>query len=613
MVTSNTTNCIPAIPVSNKFHVLETISSHSPETPVTPEASSLPPSQNDEDEHLEVGNTDPFNHGKKLFTDINDLRSTYHDISSKILISLGETSLNSITADHIKKCNKLPKKELGEYLLDILRKCSPLCIDSSLETIGDVKSKLQINNLSSEISQCIQHNFEKQNAVISDIQKQITQLQAYSNSLNPIQHQIPATHHHNIGATPTPLSEIRNVNAPINNPTQAIEGFLNNFMPNELVSELNDFLEQCAEFDENVESGHSVTMFGEPYHYNGSKHSNRIAKFPSPITKVAELLHEKYPEQDFNSCLVNKFSGPSSWLPRHSDDEATIAPESLICTVSIGHSTTIDFKEIHGNETVKHMAEPNSLYAMTRKSQAFCNHCISNNEEMPDHSIRYSLTFRVISKKYTKSTLIVGDSNTKNLKFGTGKGTFGHNMPGKRQEALHINDINPADCCGFSNIFVHCGINNLKSYKINNPSKVTKVFDELKAKIEHITILCPKSRLFISPILPTKNREWNQRAVQFNRNLFTYRNEQFGKFETLNFSEFCNEFGMLSDDFGKYWNQNDPLHLGSKGISTLVKIFREKVNSSIISAATPYRAYSDVVRGHSVSNTTGVHGADSAT
>ena len=48
--------------------------------------------------------------------------------------------------------------------------------------------------------------------------------------------------------------------------------------------------------------------------------------------------------------------------------------------------------------------------------------------------------------------------------FGLGRGyggTFGHNIPGRRIQAMHIEDINPADCCGYKNIFLHCGINNI--------------------------------------------------------------------------------------------------------------------------------------------------------
>ena len=51
---------------------------------------------------------------------------------------------------------------------------------------------------------------------------------------------------------------------------------------------------------------------------------------------------------------------------------------------------------------------------------------------------RYSITFRSVGKN---STIIIGDSNTKHLKFSTGqhreKGTFEYHMPGERVETFH--------------------------------------------------------------------------------------------------------------------------------------------------------------------------------
>ena len=38
---------------------------------------------------------------------------------------------------------------------------------------------------------------------------------------------------------------------------------------------------------------------------------------------------------------------------------------------------------------------------------------------------RFSITLRTINKNFCRSTLVIGDSNTKELVFGTGKGTFG--------------------------------------------------------------------------------------------------------------------------------------------------------------------------------------------
>ena len=69
---------------------------------------------------------------------------------------------------------------------------------------------------------------------------------------------------------------------------------------------------------------------------------------------------------------------------------------------------------------------------------------------------RYSITIRSVDKNYKNSTIIIGDSNTKHLKFSTGQhremGTLGYNMPGKRVETLHISQIDERKCLGIETL-----------------------------------------------------------------------------------------------------------------------------------------------------------------
>ena len=98
---------------------------------------------------------------------------------------------------------------------------------------------------------------------------------------------------------------------------------------------------------------------------------------------------------------------------------------------------------------------------MSRKSQDTWKHRIDPNPEAS--SVRYSLTFRYVTKHNENATIVIGDSNTRYLKFGTGKGTFGDKLPGKRVLAFTIDQINPEICTGYRNIFIHCGINNIRN------------------------------------------------------------------------------------------------------------------------------------------------------
>ena len=148
---------------------------------------------------------------------------------------------------------------------------------------------------------------------------------------------------------------------------------------------------------------------------------------------------------------MNRFEGPESLLPQHSDNELIIHPESKIITLSIGSECTLTFGDIsNGNDVLQHLAKQRELYSMTRRSQEFYNH-------------RYSLTFRSIGRLNRNTTCILGDSNTAELKFGSDpRRSFGSSLPGKRFPAPLLDDVNPYNSCGYSNVVLMCGINNLK-------------------------------------------------------------------------------------------------------------------------------------------------------
>ena len=282
-------------------------------------------------------------------------------------------------------------------------------------------------------------------------------------------------------------------------------------------------------------------------------------------------------ERALNSCLINKYCGPESNLPRHSDNESTIEPGSSIFTISLGTKVDVTFTEIYNPDTVvKQTVAPNSLYVMSHKSQTYWEHEIKKCDSLASSDIRYSLTFRHVSKKYNKSSIIIGDSNTYNLKFGEGVGTFGHNIPGKRVEAYTIHDINPVDCCGYRNIFIHCGINDIKEYSITGPAKVAACFRRLADKVNEIKLVCPRSKVYVSPILPTKDRALNERCLYFNKLLFEFIRKSMGEIQSHDFNVFLDkkDNGMLSSEMGRYNKPYDTLHLGAKGLRKLVEIIR---------------------------------------
>ena len=97
----------------------------------------------------------------------------------------------------------------------------------------------------------------------------------------------------------------------------------------------------------------------------------------------------------------------------------------------------------------------------------------------------------------------------------------------------------------------------------------------------------------VSPILPTKAQYLNDRAKLFNQILFDYINNYNPKVSCLDFNCFLDENELLSNQFGRFRDPSDPIHLGSSGIFTLSRLISAKVFSN----PTDGRLFSHVLAG----------------
>ena len=568
----------------------------------------------EENINVEVGELPHFNYCKRLHDQLHNLEELSTLISSDLCTILSKTTLSSLTTEDFKS-TKLQKKKLGEYILKLLKTCHEISTESNLQMmLHQTPPEAITRPVLAEISQKVEETLAKtlqaemtqfdnaQDQRFKEIQNQIAQLQSYSDSLHHgPEHRTKQQHAQS--AMPAEYNTPSSACLDEINKLPPVDDYQDDFIPTGLADKLQDMLNNCEQLKINVESGHSVMTYGHTYHYVGSKNpvDSPIENLPGPILEVIELIGKKFGtslSEGINSCLVNRYCGPDAFLPRHADDEFSINPKSSIFTVSLGSKTTVKFTNQHNGLTEDRSIEPNSVYVMSRASQQLWKHQISKGD-ISSSTVRYSLTFRHLSEEFLRSTVVIGDSNTKHLHFGTGKGTFGQLIPGERVEALHIDNLNPLDCCGYKNIFIHCGINSIKHVRVNTAEKVEEHFSVLKHKLEQIMTLCPDSNIVVAPILPTKRDEWNVRGIHFNRCLFRFENLCRRRFSTLHYSVFKDcATGRLRNDLGSYWNPDDALHLGSGGIRLLVGMIRERVfNSKIVSNKT----YASVVSGHSAS------------
>ena len=116
--------------------------------------------------------------------------------------------------------------------------------------------------------------------------------------------------------------------------------------------------------------------------------------------------------------------------------------------------------------------------------------------------MRYSITIRATHWTFLNSTALIGDSNTKGVKFGVGSGTMGRGTPGKRIEAFHVEDVDASSCVAYRNIVLMVGTNNLKQDATHTEADLRNLIALYRRKLEQIRSLNPKCKLFIVPVIP---------------------------------------------------------------------------------------------------------------
>ena len=178
--------------------------------------------------------------------------------------------------------------------------------------------------------------------------------------------------------------------------------------------------------------------------------------------------------------------------------------------------------------------------------------------------------------------LICFDSNTKYIKLDNEQ-LISHRVP-----TYLIEDIDPNLCAGYKKIWIHVGINNMKSIRCSNTNDIHRHFNNFMFKLNNIRSICPHSKIIISPIPPTAIPALNKRSIIFNKLLFS--RDYF--FTTMNFNMFCGPDGKLMDIYRCYNNKDDKIHFGSLGI----KILTSKIRHCFSISTIDHRSYASVAK-----------------
>ena len=345
-----------------------------------------------------------------------------------------------------------------------------------------------------------------------------------------------------------------------------------NIMDEALVDELTTYVNSAGESFKEIGKNRKTLYFGEYcYKYGDTKHQS--APFPEAIQKLLDFIKDKYPNENYNSCLISQYNTGSDFCPSHKDDEPWIDPKSNICTISLGSNRVMRFSRSQSPnesepEPLDLELQNNSLLMFSRKSQEEWKHSI-----IPDKNIqtkRWSFTLRCIKPYFMNSTLVIGDSNTKELKFGDGKGCFGAWVPGERIQASRIADIpDPSNLYPYRNLLLHVGINDINRHN-REPTKT--LISSLDTKCKTISQRFPNMRIFISLLLPTTNPDLNCSVNELNQQLQALVNSRSYLYNTIQHHNLLDQNRMLRANFCR-----DYIHLNGLGLSEFVRTIKTAV------------------------------------
>ena len=381
------------------------------------------------------------------------------------------------------------------------------------------------------------------------------------------------------------------------NPTNCIDSCNESTISNELKLKVSSVLSQHNIYftKDDVE----IATFGYPNLLTettrGRSHSGTI---PSAINDVITAL-DPHNNKNLNSVVVKRFSKKGSTADNYFVNKI-ITPESDIYTLALGGPFKITFNDKVTNQDTVIDINDNNCFIMSQQSQFYWSHKI--NCDVLAKEYQYTISFLSASHNHN-STLIIGDSNTYNIKFQSERerSSLGKYITGKRYTCYIVENIELEKCLGYQNIIFHLGINNLKDRShsnigLNGRVDISAVFDSWLSTLITIRNLCPYSKIIVSPIMPTKIRALNTKAIAFNRLIFSCINKFW--FE-LDFNSFVNESGLLDDNFGRHYNAEtgrmDRIHLGRLGIARLGLMYKDAIlgKAGIVNG----RSYADVIRG----------------
>ena len=508
-------------------------------------------------------------------------------IRTTICSGLNKTSFSEVSADQMigKGNTKLSKEYLANCVITLARLAEtldPIVYANSVITCGKEIPNSCVNGVEiEEFKQYVDNMQSKLENYDTILQSNQQQFDTMYKTLTELVHSTTKSPHTTAPNTTLGPNTTSPHAEPPQPPCSPYVTYVKDAVSETLIQSIRTFVTEKQEELVNIGGCRDTMYFGEyGYKYNGGSHDAK--EMPAPVLNLLNSIksHCSDPNSTLNSCLITRYKTGADHIPPHRDDEPVFNPSSEILTVSIGAHREMKFTDNTGKHCQSLSLENGSVLVSSRLAQDFWMHGIEKTDEPCEE--RISLTFRHIAPHFLNSTVIVGDSNTRLLHFGDGKGNFGSWMPGKRLEALHIEDIpDPAKIGPYRNVVIHTGVNNIKN---RNSRSIQELGNILEDKCKSITNMYPKCRIKLSLLLPTKLDSINYRVKELN-NVFrdiSHSNKNISVVDHP-FNQLCDSNGCLKDEYGRFDKESgtplsrDALHLGKKGLRLLAVSIKSSV------------------------------------
>ena len=160
------------------------------------------------------------------------------------------------------------------------------------------------------------------------------------------------------------------------------------------LKKLIDSLDFTHKFDR---SNRYAVLFGKlEYNYGNVRHHPISLNSNSLVNRIYNKVSDLFPYLTFNSALVNYYPDSHAVIRLHADDEPDIKNNTVILTLSLGGSRTINFVHKHTHNTIcSYYIEHGEFIIFSKSSQAKFLHGILDEDKTKfSPEPRISFTFR---------------------------------------------------------------------------------------------------------------------------------------------------------------------------------------------------------------------------